>query len=101
MMTTQLAHAGLIDFFEQRFSVEAVQLFKPAPETYHFAAKQMGVAISRVRMIAAHDWDVTGAIRAGAQAAFVARHGTKPGQTAEIPDIIDSDLLAIADQLQV
>ena len=41
-------------------------------------------------------FDVTGAIRAGAQAAFVARKGMVLGKTAETPDIIGPDLLAIA-----
>ena len=99
-VASQLTHAGLTDFFKRQFSVEAVQLFKPAPETYRYAAGQLGAAISNVRLIAAHDWDVTGAIRAGARAAFVSRKGLLLGQTAEIPDIIGPDLLAIADQLQ-
>jgi 2-haloacid dehalogenase len=100
VLAAQLAYAGLTEFFEQQISVEAVRLFKPAPETYHHAAGQLGVAIGDIRLIAAHDWDVTGAIRAGARAAFVAREGMFLGQSAEIPDIIGSDLLDIADQLQ-
>lgn len=99
-LTAQLKHAGLTKFFERQLSVEAVQRFKPAPETYHYAADQLGVAIGRIRLVAAHDWDVTGAIRAGAQAAFVARKGMVLGKTAELPDIFGPDLLAIADQLQ-
>ena len=100
MLAAQLEHAGLTGFFEQQLSVEAVQLFKPAPETYRYAAKRLGVAASDIRLIAAHDWDVTGAIRAGARAAFVAREGMVLGGTAETPDIIGRDLLAIAGQLQ-
>jgi 2-haloacid dehalogenase len=99
MLATQLAHAGLGDFFEAQFSVEAVQLFKPAPETYHYAAGQLGVALSHIRLVAAHDWDVTGAIRAGMQAAFVARPGMILGGTAEIPTIIGPDLLAVAKKI--
>lgn len=98
-LAAQLTYAGLSGFFERQFSVEAVQLFKPAPETYRYAADQLGVTISRIRMIAAHDWDVTGAIRAGAQAAFVARPGMLLGATAALPDIIGPDLLAVAAQL--
>lgn len=85
-LNAQLTHAGLVDFFERRLSVESVQLFKPAPETYQYAADQLGVPISNIRLVAAHDWDVTGAIRAGAQAAFVTRKGMVLGETSEIPD---------------
>jgi len=99
VLAAQLNHAGLTGFFEEQISVEAVHLFKPAPETYRYAASQLGVAIGDILLVAAHDWDVTGAIRAGARGAFVARKGMFLGQSAEIPDIIGSDLLSIADQL--
>lgn len=99
-VATQLDYAGLTDFFERQFSVEAVQLFKPAPETYQYAADQLQAVIGNIRLVAAHDWDVTGAIRAGARAAFVARKGMVLAETAEIPDMIGPDLFAIADQLQ-
>lgn len=99
MQAAQLQYAGLASFFEKQFSVDAVQLFKPAPETYQYVAAQLGVAIGQVRLIAAHDWDVTGAMRAGAKAAFVARPGMVLGNTAEIPDIIGPDLLVIAGSL--
>jgi 2-haloacid dehalogenase len=99
VQAAQLDYAGLSHFFEQQFSVEAVRLFKPAPETYRHAAGHLGAAIGDIRMIAAHDWDVTGAIRAGARGAFVARKGMLLAQSAETPDIIGPDLLRIADQL--
>jgi 2-haloacid dehalogenase len=100
VLAAQLDHAGLSQFFEQQISVEAVRLFKPAAETYRYAAGRLGVAIGDICLVAAHDWDVTGAIRAGARGAFVARKGMFLGQSAEIPDIIGSDLLSIVDQLQ-
>jgi 2-haloacid dehalogenase len=99
-LAAQLVNAGLEKFFERQLSVEAVQLYKPAPETYQYAADQLGVSIGDIRLVAAHDWDVTGAIRAGAKAAFVARKGMVLGESAAIPDIIGPDLLAIADHLQ-
>jgi 2-haloacid dehalogenase len=96
LLQAQLDFARLTPFFEKQLSVEAVQLFKPAPETYRYAAAQFGVPASQVRLIAAHEWDVTGAIRAGARAAFVARPGMVLSEAAEIPDIIGANLLEIA-----
>jgi 2-haloacid dehalogenase len=49
-----------------------------------------------MRLVAAHDWDVTGAIRAGAAAAFVARPGMALSQASETPDIVGSDLETVA-----
>jgi 2-haloacid dehalogenase len=95
----QLTHAGLFDFFEQVLSIEAVRRFKPAAETYRMAASELGVEMSEIRLVAAHDWDVTGALRAGCTAAFVARPGMVLGPLAERPDITGRDLREVADQI--
>lgn len=100
VLSAQIQNAGLGEYFESLLSVEKVGLFKPAPETYRFAADQLGIPINRIRLVAAHDWDVTGAIRAGARAAFVARGGAILGSLSEIPDIIGPDLIAIANAIQ-
>lgn len=95
----QLAHAELAGFFEQRLSVEDAKRLKPAPEVYHYAAESLGVARSGVRLVAAHAWDVTGALRAGCTAAFVARPGMVLDPTGETPDIVGADLNEVADRL--
>ena len=99
VVEAQILNAGLGEFFERLLSVEAVGLFKPAPETYHYAAEQLEVGIGDVRLVAAHDWDITGAIRAGAKGAFIARPGMLLGDLSERPDIFGPDLGAIADRL--
>src|SRR6266568_2805231 len=71
----QMTNAGLNGYFEQLFSVDAVQRLKPAPEAYRMVAEHLGVAIGEIRLIAAHAWDIAGALRAGCAAAFVARPG--------------------------
>lgn len=95
----QLTNAGLMDYFEQAMSVDAVRRFKPAAEVYQMAADKLNIDISNMRMVAAHDWDVTGAIRAGAFGAFVARPGMVLGPLSEKPDIIGKDLSEVADQI--
>jgi 2-haloacid dehalogenase len=95
----QLTNAGLLDYFEQVLSVEAVRRFKPAAETYRMAAKKLGVETSRIRLVAAHDWDIAGALRAGCAGAFIARPGMVLGPLAERPDIIGRDLREVTDQI--
>jgi 2-haloacid dehalogenase len=95
----QLTHAGLYDFFERILSVETVGRFKPAAETYRMAASELGIELSEMRLVAAHDWDVTGALRAGCAAAFVARPGMVLGSLAEQPDITGRDLSEVVDQI--
>lgn len=95
----QMDNAGLSPFLEQVLSVHATGRFKPAPEPYHYAAQRLGIAPSQMRMIAAHDWDVAGALSAGCRAAFVARPGMVMGTLFPRPDMVGRDLQEIADQL--
>ena len=92
----QLANAGLSDRFEKILSADAVRRLKPAPEPYRAAAQALGVETSQVRLVAAHAWDVAGAMRAGCAAAFVARPGMVLDPLAEPPDVVGTDLSAVA-----
>ncbi len=60
------------------------------------AAERLGVDCRDVRLIAAHAWDVAGAVRAGCAAAFVARSGQVLDPLAPRPDIVGADLDAVA-----
>ncbi len=95
----QLRNAGLSALFERAFSVESVRRFKPAPEPYRFVAQELGVETGGLRMVAAHAWDIVGAMRAGCAAAFVARPGKVLYPLAPPPDIVGPDLRVVADQI--
>jgi 2-haloacid dehalogenase len=92
----QLTNAGLSGYFEQILSADAVGRLKPAPEPYHMAAQRLGVWISEIWLVAAHSWDVAGALRAGCAAAFVARPGMVLDPLVEKPDVIGADLREVA-----
>lgn len=93
----QLKNAGIRDYFEQILSADTVQRLKPAPEAYRMAANSLGVSIERVRLVAAHAWDIAGALRAGCAAAFVARPGMVLDPLFERPDVIGVDLREVTD----
>jgi 2-haloacid dehalogenase len=95
----QLANAGLRDHFEQVISADEIQCFKPAPEVYHLAARRLGVEPGQVRLVAAHDWDVTGALRAGCAAGFVARPGQVMNPFGPQPDVRGADLSEVAEKI--
>ncbi|MEM8600429.1 MAG: haloacid dehalogenase type II [Bacteroidota bacterium] len=95
----QLHNAGLHAYFEAVFSVEAVQRFKPDPAPYRWAADQLGVATGELRMIAAHDWDIHGALRAGLHGAYVARSGRSYRADYDAPDVVGRDLEEVATAL--
>ena len=97
--TAQLEHAGIIGSFEAVLSADAVRRLKPAPEPYRMAAERLGVDPSEVLLVAAHAWDVAGALAAGCQAAFVARPGKVLDPLADPPELVVADLDELADRL--
>ncbi|MGF1470923.1 MAG: haloacid dehalogenase type II [Rubrobacteraceae bacterium] len=94
---SQMENSGLGGYFEQKMSADTVQRLKPAPEPYRMAAEKLGVEIGDVRLVAAHAWDVGGALRAGCAAAFVGRPGKVPDPLVGTPDVVGDDLLEVAD----
>jgi 2-haloacid dehalogenase len=95
----QLEHAGIIDRFEAVLSADAVRRLKPAPEPYRMAADRLGVDPAGVLLVAAHAWDVAGALAAGCRAAFVARPGKVLDPLADRPELVVADLGELADRL--
>ena len=95
----QLTYAGLRDHFEQVISADEIHCFKPAPEAYHLAARRLNVEPDQIRLVAAHDWDVTGALRAGCAAVFVARPGQVMNPFGPQPDVRGADLGEVVDQI--
>jgi 2-haloacid dehalogenase len=95
----QMENSGLRGYFEQILSADAVKRLKPAPEPYRMAAESLRVEMGQVRLIAAHSWDVAGALRAGCAAAFVARPGMVLDPLVERPDVVGVDLREVADRI--
>ncbi len=96
VLERQMLNSGLEPYFEQKISVEEVGVFKPFAETYLYASERLGVGIGEILLVAAHDWDVSGAIHAGAKAAFVGRNGVAMSSLLQPPDIVGPDLVAVA-----
>ncbi len=96
----QLEHAGVIDLFERRFSVdETVKRHKPAQEAYHSVAAALGLDPGDICLVACHVWDTIGAQSAGWQAGLILREGNAPLGVGPQPNYVGQDLDAIADQL--
>ncbi len=93
----QIDNSGLRGYFDQVLSADTVQRLKPAPEPYRMAAESLGVEVGQVRLVAAHAWDVAGAMQAGCRAAFVARPGMVLNPLFERPDVVGVDLREVAD----
>jgi 2-haloacid dehalogenase len=95
----QLRNAGIDAHFDAVISADGVRALKPAAAPYRAVAERYGMHISEVRLVAAHSWDVSGALAAGAKAAFVARPGMVPSPLGAQPDIVESDIAAVVDRI--
>jgi 2-haloacid dehalogenase len=95
----QLTNAGIRQYFDRVISADSVQRLKPAPEPYLAVARALEVDIADVRLVAAHSWDVSGALAAGCQAAFVARPGMVLSPLGRQPSIVGIDLAEVVEQI--
>jgi len=96
----QLAFAGIADYFEQQFSIDAIKTYKPSLNTYKWVAAQLSVNIKEMIMVAAHGWDIAGAASAGLSTAFIARKEQTLYPLVQQPDINETDLIKIARAIQ-
>ncbi|MEC8297049.1 MAG: haloacid dehalogenase type II [Pseudomonadota bacterium] len=96
---TQFKNADLLSYFDERLSVEDINLYKPDTRTYEWAIEKMGIAAEDAMLVAAHGWDIAGAKQAGWQAAFIARPGKVLYPLAIAPDTVVSGLNELVSQL--
>lgn len=99
ILDAQLANAGLVGYFEQRLSVDPVRKFKPALETYQYAAGRLDAPVETIWFVAAHDWDISGAVNAGMRGAFLARPGAVMGRVTMQAEVSGSDLPHLVAQI--
>ena len=95
----QMANANVQGYFERILSADGVHRLKPAAEVYQYAATQLGVEPSEIWLIAAHAWDIAGALHAGCAAAFVARPGKVLDPLFPAPPVIGETLPEVVEQI--
>lgn len=106
VVTAGLEFAGIAERFEAILSADQVRALKPQRRAYAYAASTLGVRLSEIRLVAAHGWDIAGALAAGCSAAFVRRPAadlTYPGMAlnplGDQPDIVGENLVEVADKI--
>lgn len=99
VLEKQLTNAGLAQYFDKMLSADSVQRLKPAKQAYEMVAQNFDVTPSQLRLIAAHAWDIAGALRSGCAAAFIARPGMVLDLLVERPDVVGRDLSEVVSQI--
>lgn len=95
----QLVNAGIAPLLSEILSVDASQSLKPAKKVYEDALQTLEGTPSSTTLIAAHAWDIAGAMSAGWQGAFVLRQGKVWNPLFESPTFTGIDIQDIARQL--
>ncbi|KAA0110660.1 haloacid dehalogenase type II [Mycolicibacterium sp. P1-5] len=96
VVTEQLEFNGVAPHFDAILSADTVRALKPRAEAYQHVGTTLGVPLSEVRLVAAHGWDIAGALSAGCRAAFLRRPGQELIPIGPQPDVVGDDLLQIA-----
>ncbi|MFC6096302.1 haloacid dehalogenase type II [Flavobacterium qiangtangense] len=96
---TQLKNAAIDSYFEEQLSIEDIGKFKPHADAYNWAARKMNVKNNECMLIAAHGWDIAGALYAGWRGAFIGRPGQQLFSLAPNPELNEVSLLTIANKL--
>jgi len=99
VQTRQLEHAGIVGFFEHRFSADSVKHHKPSRQAYAQVERNLGVEPSQLCLIACHTWDTLGAVAAGWEAALIKRVGNDLLGVGPQPQIVGRDLHDVAERL--
>lgn len=95
-----LAHAGILEYFQDVLSTDGVRVYKPNSAVYGQVTKS-GVFPEEVLFFSCNDWDAMGASQAGFHSVWVNRRGALAGMRNErtIPgfDAVESVLDDLAD----
>ena len=100
-LSAQLKYAGLTKYFDTTLSIDTIKKYKPALETYEWAAEQLSVNTGEVMLVAAHGWDIAGALRAGLQAAFIQRKGQSLYTLSPSPQIVGKNLIEVVQKISI
>ena len=84
MLEAAVASAGLAPFIEASLSVDALRVFKTAPQVYAMVEQRLGVAPARVSFQSSNRWDVAAAAKVGFRAVWINRAGM-PDEYPDLP----------------
>lgn len=65
MLTAVVAANGMNHFFQNIFSVDSLQIYKPHPEVYQHAVASLGIPKGSIGFVSSNYWDIAGATSFG------------------------------------
>jgi len=87
MLDAGIRHSGLDDLLDVVMSVEEVGIYKPSPEVYAMAARQLDLLPGEIGFVSANGWDAHGASAFGFRVAWCNRSGQPPERLPGAPEV--------------
>jgi 2-haloacid dehalogenase len=88
MLEAAVASSGLQGHLEQVLSVDAVKMYKPAPQVYALAPRALGVPADALLFVSSNAWDVAGAKAFGYRVAWCNRLGAPEEELGLAADVV-------------
>ena len=86
--------------FDEIISVDEAGVFKPHPNVYRTAYRILNTEPTEIMMVAAHSFDIMGAVACGFSGAYVNRYGLPYEDTYRYtPALVVKDFIELADAL--
>ncbi|HEX4355944.1 MAG TPA: HAD-IA family hydrolase [Pseudonocardia sp.] len=99
VVRSALDRAQLRSYLRGVLSAEELGSFKPPPTVYHWACERVGAEPSRTALVAAHSWDIHGAVRAGLLAGFTTRLEGGMSDVFDAPHVVAERLDDVIERL--
>lgn len=94
-----MSQNGLTEFVDAIVSIESIGTWKPSKAVYQEAVKRLEGDLESSAMIAAHAWDVHGALGAGLRAGWIRRQDLLYHPAMSSPNVQGSDLVEVVRSL--
>lgn len=82
--------------FSELLSADSVREYKPSPRVYRLATERLGLPPAGILFVSSNQWDIAGAAAFGFRVAWIDRAGVAREELPGVPDMVISDLSALA-----
>jgi 2-haloacid dehalogenase len=101
MLDAVVAANGMAHFFQNIFSVDSLEFYKPRFEVYQQAVDGLGLPKESIGFVSSNFWDVAGATNFGFQTIWLNRNSTVPDELGVTPKAVMNSLRHLALLLRV
>ncbi len=99
MVEASQKHAGVQQYFKEIISAEPYKVYKPSRDAYDLAVQRLGLTKEQIGFVSGNSFDVMGGKYYGYPTFWINRTGEPLDELGPQPDLVVTDLAALADKL--